>query len=298
MMLAKKASVKKSSLNVSYSSELLTKLMAIFVGNLICAIGFNAFLIPNKLLSGGTTGLGIMVHYLTGLPTGLVIFIINIPIFIIGSKIIDKKFAIYSFISMMTLSVLFELTKGAYQYVQINDILIESMVGGIFIGIGMGTLFRNKVSQGGMDIIAAIFNKKYNMPVGRVLMSVNISIIAASSILFDIRSAMYTIIALYICYQIVDKFQQGLDTKKTVIIVSNKPEELADAIFKKIQRGATFLNGEGAYNKDNKKIIYCTVTSTQVGKIKELVDKIDDKAFITINDVKEVKGKGFKTVGF
>ncbi len=298
MLLAKRARMNKMNLGFKELSEPIGKLVAILIGNFICAFAFNGLLIPNQLLSGGVTGIAIMLHYIANLPVGLIIFLLNLPIFIVGAKIIDKKFAFYSFISMLTLSTLMELTKGVNQFIEINDILIETIIGGVMLGIGMGMLFRNRVSQGGMDIIAAILKKKLNIELGTVLMGTNLVVIGFSSILFGIRPAAYTLIASFISYQIVNKVQQGLDTKKTVIIVSSQPHELAEAIYIKLRRGATFLNGEGAFNKDNKKIIYCTVTSTQVGKLKELIDEMDPEAFITINDVKEVKGRGFKTIGF
>ncbi|WP_202709982.1 YitT family protein [Sporosalibacterium faouarense] len=297
MLLAKKARARQVRVGVKDFAEPLSKLGIIFIANFICAIGFNAFFIPNQLLSGGVVGLAIMTHYLTDLPTGLITLFINVPIFIIGSKLVDKKFAFYSFLSMLTLSFLLEATRGIHQYIQTGDMLIETIFGGVLIGLGMGLLFRNRVSQGGTDIIAAIMKKKYNIGIGTVLLTVNVLILGISSLLFGLRPAMYTLIALYISYQIVDKVQQGFDTKKTVIIVSSRPQELADAIIQKLHRGATFLNGEGAYNKDNKKIIYCTIMSTQVSKLKSIVDEIDIDAFITINDVNEVKGRGFKSIG-
>lgn len=297
MLLAKRARMNKMNLGFKDLSEPIGKLVAILAGNFICAFAFNGLLIPNQLLSGGVTGIAIMLHYMANLPVGLIIFLLNLPIFLIGAKIIDKKFVFYSFISMIALSTFMEITKGANQIIAINDILIETIIGGVLLGIGMGLMFRNRVSQGGMDIIAAIMKKKLNIELGTVLMGTNLVIIGFSSVLFGIRPAVYTLIALFISYQIVDKVQQGLDTKKTVFIVTSRPEELAVAIHAKLHRGATFLNGEGAFNKDNKKIIYCTVTSTQVGKLKELIDEMDPKAFITINDVKEVKGRGFKTMG-
>lgn len=297
MLLAKKAGAKNVNVKLNNLVEPLSKIGIIFIGNLLCSIGFNAFFIPNQLLSGGVVGLSIMTHYVTGLPTGLVILLINIPVFIIGSKLIDRKFTIYSFLSMLTLSFLMEATKGIDQYIQTGDILIEAIIGGAFIGIGMGIMFRNRVTQGGTDIIAAILKKKYNIGIGTLLLGINVLVLGVSSLLFGLRPAMYTLIALYISYQIVDKIQQGIDTKKTVMIISDKPQELADSIMEKLKRGATFLNGEGAYKKDNKKVIYCTVTSTQVGKLKSIVDEIDSDAFITINDAQEVKGRGFKSIG-
>ncbi|MTI68509.1 MAG: YitT family protein [Firmicutes bacterium] len=277
--------------------KVITKLATIVLSVFLCSVAFNGFFIPNNLLSGGAGGLAIMIHYLTDLPTGLLVFLINIPIFIVGLRVIDKKFVIYSFVAMVSMSFLLSATEDVYKYIQINDLLLESMLGGVLNGVGMGLLFRNKSSQGGFDIIAAVVKKKFNINVGTALLGVNIVIIGFSSILFGVRLALYTMLGLYISYQLVDKVQTGLDTKKTVIIISEKPQELANVIINKLKRGATFLNGEGAYSNNNKKIIYCTIMSTQVGKLKDIVEEVDSNAFITINDTEEVKGRGFKNIG-
>lgn len=297
-MLAKGASLKSEDLPHSKEViKVLTKLATIVLSVFLCSVAFNGFFIPNNLLSGGAGGLAIMIHYLTDLPTGLLVFLLNIPIFIVGLRVIDKKFVIYSFVAMVSMSFLLSATEDVYKYIQINDLLLESMLGGVLNGVGMGLLFRNKSSQGGFDIIAAVVKKKFNINIGTALLGVNIVIIGFSSILFGVRLALYTMLGLYISYQLVDKVQTGLDTKKTVIIISEKPQEMANVIINKLKRGATFLNGEGAYSNDNKKIIYCTVMSTQVGKLKDIVEEVDSNAFITINDTEEVKGRGFKNIG-
>ena len=277
--------------------DVLTKLIAIIIGNSLSAIAINGFFVPNNLLSGGVGGIAIIGHYLFNLPVGLIVFIINIPIFIIGSKIIDKQFTIYSFISMLILSFLLSVTEGISEYIQMNDILLAAIFGGVLSGIGMGIMFRNRTSQGGLDIIAAIIKKKMNMNIGTVLLGVNLVIISSSSILFGASSAMYTLIGLYIAYQVLEKVQIGFDTKNTVMIISDESQQLANEIISKLGRGVTFLKGEGAYSKDDKNIIYCTIMSRQVGQLKEIVETIDADAFITINEAQEVRGKGFKTIG-
>ena len=298
MELAKRASRKIKASTDSNDLPHSMRLLAVVIGGFLCAVAYNGFFIPNQLLSGGTGGIAIMLHYLTDLPTGLLVFLFNLPIFALGFKVVDRDFLLYSFISMFAMSLLLNFTEGIDKYIQINDILLESIFGGVLNGIGMGIMFRNKSSQGGMDIIAAILKKKYNMNIGSALMGVNLFIIGVSSLLFGVRLAMYTLIGLYIAYQVLDKIQLGIDTKKTVVIISSKPEKLAKEIFDKLERGATFLNGEGAYSKNDKKVIYCTVTSTQVGKLKELVGEIDKKAFINISDSQEVKGRGFRNIDF
>lgn len=277
--------------------EFLIKLLFIIIGNLFCSIAFNVFFIPNKLLSGGIGGLGIIIQYLTGIPTGISVFFLNIPIFLIGSRLIDREFAFYAFISMLIYSSILTITKELGSYFIVDDIILAAVFGGVFNGIGMGLMFRNRTSQGGFDILAAILKRKYNINIGTGLMMANTVIITLSSFLFGYRSAMYTLIAMYIGYAVLDKVQLGFNVKKNVIIVSEKADLVAEAILTKLNRGVTFLEGMGGYTHEDKKVIYCIVTSRETVKLKEIVDEIDPMAFLTINDIVEVKGKGFKNVG-
>lgn len=277
--------------------EIITKLVMIVLGNLLCSIAFNVFFIPNKLLSGGVGGIGIIIHYLTGIPTGVSVFLLNIPIFIIGSKLVDREFAIFGFISMLAYSSLLTITTGLSKYFVVDDILLVSIFGGVINGMGMGLMFRNRLNQGGFDIIAAILKKKLNINIGSGLMMANTIIVSLSGFLFGYRSAMYTLIAMYVGYTVLDKVQTGFNIKKNVVIVSHKPDEVADVILKEIHRGVTFLHGTGGFTKENKKVIYCIVTSRETARLKEVVEKIDPNAFFVVNDVVEVRGKGFKNVG-
>lgn len=277
--------------------DIAKKLFFIVIGNLLCAFAFNAFFKPNTLLSGGVGGIALMTQYLTGISSGIIIFVINIPVFIIGAKMVDRDFAIFSFISMFILSTLLTLTNGIDKYIVIDDILIGAVIGGVLNGTGMGLMFRNRTSQGGLDIVAAVLKRKYNINIGTGLMTLNSVIILTSSLLFGIRPALYTLISLYIAYQVLDKVQTGFGVKKNVLIVSNKPDEIAKEIFDKLKRGVTFLEGMGGYRKENKQIIYCIVVSNEVVKLKDMVDRIDPEAFLIINDVVEVKGSTFKEVG-
>lgn len=275
--------------------EIIRKLFIIFLGNLFCSMAINLFFVPNGLLSGGVGGLGIIVQYLTGIPTGITVFVLNLPIFLIGYKILNKKFLVYAFISMFVFSSILTATKDIGAFLVIDDILLASIFGGIFNGIGMGLMFRNGVCQGGFDVIAAVLKRKQNINVGTGLMIVNTVIISLSSLLFGYKPAMYTLMAMYTGYQVLDKVQIGLNVQKNVIIVSDKSRELATAIMERINRGVTLLNGEGAYTHEQKNVVYCTLTSREIARLKELVNEVDPMAFLTIYDVVEVKGKGFKS---
>lgn len=273
------------------------KLLFMFLGNLLCAIAFNAFFIPSNLLSGGVGGIAILAQYLTNIPAGIAVFVMNIPLFILGFKKIDREFLFYAFISMFILSSLLTITINIDTYFSVDDVLLSAVFGGVLNGVGMGLMFRNRTCQGGFDIIAIILKKKYNINIGTGLMAVNTVVISLSSILLGYKSAMYTLIALYIGYQVLDKVQIGFSEKKNVIIISNKEEELAHAIIKELHRGVTFLEGMGAFTHKKKRVLYCIMTSIEIAKLKVIIDEIDPSAFFTINDVVEVKGRGFKDLG-
>lgn len=290
-------SIKGASLSSKRISVNISKLGGIVLGTLLCAIAMNAFFIPNKLLSGGVGGVAITIHYLTQIPTGLLIFLLNIPIFFVGVKIIDKQFTLYSFIAMFSLSLFTELTTGISEYIVLDDMVLTAIFGAVFNGVGMGILFRSRASQGGLDIIAAIVKKKYNINIGTGLMAFNTLIVLVASTVFGLIPAMYTLIAMYISYQIVDKVQEGLDQKKNVMIVSDNAEKIAEVIMDKLSRGVTFLQAEGGYSKCDKKVIYCILTTTQIAKLKDIIDEYDPNAFMSIQSTQEVKGSDFKKVG-
>ena len=281
---------------VDEPSVIATKFFFILFGNLLCSLALNLFYIPNGLLSGGVSGIGIMIQYMTKLPVGVSVLLLNLPIFLIGYKMLDKRFIFYAFVSMLVFSSSLTFTSPIAKHFVVDDIFLASIFGALFNGLGMGLMFRNGVCQGGFDVIAAILKRKYNLNIGTGLMMVNTLIISTSSILFGYKSAMYTLIAMYIGYQILDKVQTGFNIKKNIIIVSDKSEELADAIMAKLNRGVTYLKGEGGYTNNQKKIIYCILTSREIARLKEIVEEVDPNAFFTINDVVEVQGSGFKTM--
>lgn len=276
--------------------EISTKIFFIVVGNLLCSLAFNLFFVPNGLLSGGVGGLAIMIQYLTGIPSGISVFLINLPIFAVGVKMIDKKFITYAFISMVIFSSWLTITKDLSQYFIVEDILLGSVFGAILNGLGMGLMFKNGTCQGGLDVVAAILKRKLNVNIGTGLMMVNTVIITLSSLLFGSKPAMYTLISMYIGYQILDKVQTGLNVQKNVVIVSDKSKELSTAIIEELHRGVTFLKGQGGYTHEDKNIIYCILTSREIAKLKAIVNEVDPKAFFTITDVVEVKGRGFKSM--
>lgn len=273
--------------------ENLKKLAAVFIGELFCAMAITFFFIPHRLLSGGVGGIAIMIQYLTNYSSGIFILLMNIPLFVLGFRKLSKPFMIFTFVSTNFLSFFLMILKYLNFGFKVEDILLSAVFGGVLNGVGMGILFRHATSQGGLDILAMIARKEWNMNIGSALMAMNCVIVAVASVLFGVERGMYTLIAMYIAYQCVDKVISGFDVKKQIIIISNKSKKIADIIMVDPHRGVTLLQGKGAYTQEAKEVIYCVANNHQVVRIKQIVDEVDPKAFMSISDMVEVSGKGF-----
>lgn len=270
------------------------RFLFMMLGMVVSAIGINGFLRPAHLLSGGATGISTSLNYLTNINVGLLTFLINIPIFILGFIYLEKEFCIISMINMIIFSVLLGLTQDISQYIPINDILLQSVYGGILSGLGVGMVLRTKSSQGGTDIIAAILKIKKNIEMKDTGFAINAVIVLVGSFLFGLDLALYTLIGLFLNAYTMSYIKDALNYQKSVMVISKENDQIAEEIMKTLVRGVTFLKAEGAYTHENKKIIYTVVSSCEIPKIKRIALKYDKKAFISVNDVNEVKGRGFK----
>lgn len=272
----------------------MKKILAVIIGELLCAFAISYFFVPHKLLSGGFGGIGIMIQYLTGYSSGIFIFLLNIPVFIIGFHKLSKDFMFFTFISANLLSLYLLLFNHLDLSFQVDDILLSAVFGGLINGVGMGILFRYATSQGGLDILAIIAKKEWNLNVSSGLMAMNGVVITIASILFGLEKGLYTLIAMYIAYHFMDKVLNGFDNKKQLIIVSEKSHEIGQRIMVDPHRGVTYFHASGAYTGKEKDVIYVVAGNRQVVRIKQVVSEIDPNAFISISNMVEVKGRGFK----
>ena len=269
----------------------------ILLGGVISGISFNIFIIPHKLLSGGVSGIALMANYILGINPGIMIFILNIPIFLVGYKYIDKEFILLSLVGMASLAFFIDVFSFLSNKMVIEDIMLSCIYGGILNGIGTGIIFKNRASQGGMDIIAVIVRKYRSINVGSTILIINIIIVAIASIFYGIKLAMYTLISMYIAAKVLDKVQEGFDIRKQVMIIAANEEEMGQEIVKRLHRGVTYLDGEGAFTGTKKRVIYCIVTLNQLARLKQIVKEVDPSAFMTVSDTAEVLGQGFSKRG-
>jgi uncharacterized membrane-anchored protein YitT (DUF2179 family) len=278
-----------------FNKQTVIDLLFIILGSFLGSIGVNMFLIHAKLLSGGVTGLALIIQYLFKIQAGYIILLLNIPLFILSVKKLDKKFTFYSLVGTLSFSLSLILTQPISNILNINDVLLYCLYGGVINGIGFGLVFVHRGSTGGFDIVSMLIRRKYsNLNIGKISFYINLVIVSVSAFIFGLPSALYTLIAMYITSFVLDNVVKGFNQTKSVFIITEKEEILSELIMVKLHRGVTYLYGEGAYNKVTRKILYCIIPLSQLPELKNIVTAVDEKAFISISDASEIQGKGFK----
>ncbi|MBU5293632.1 YitT family protein [Anaerosalibacter bizertensis] len=273
--------------------EFCIKVIKILLGSLIYSIAVNGFISPHHLLSGGVTGISLILQYISNIPSGYWVLIINIPIFIIGYKFVDRDFIILSFIGTISMSLLLILTKDIASYLKVDDIVISTIFGGVLTGIGAGIIFKAGASQGGTDIIAIIIRRKHGIKISTLYFILNGIIAGLGVLITSLKLTLYTLALMYIKSLAIDKAINAFNKKKILLIVTSKEQEVSEAIINRIGRGTTFLYGEGAYTGIKRKIIYCVVTENELHRVKKMIEEIDETALISISDAIDVQGRGF-----
>lgn len=278
----------------SVEDNKLLQYLVMISGIILCAIGINGFLTPVNMLSGGLAGICVVLNNLIGINQGVASLIMNVPIFVLSRKYFDKSFFVLSFINMFIFSIALGVTQNLYKYIVINDIMLQCIYGGILNGIGIGLVFKARASGGGLDIISAVLKRKFDFPMKNTFLIVNFFVVCIGGFLFGFKLAMYTLISMYLTSVSMDITKDCFNKQKSILLISEKNQQIADEIMIEMKSGVTFLEAEGAYTHSKKKLIYCIVSSSDVAKLKELTYRIDMNAFISINNVEEVRGAGFK----
>ena len=270
----------------------IKKYLVLIIGSLIYSAGLEIFLVPNNIIDGGIVGISIMASYLTGIPFGVYMLVLNLPFLYLGYKQIGKTFAISTIISIIALSIFSEFLEPVPQITQ--DYFLAAIFGGIIAGAGVGLVIRQGGYLDGTEITAIILDRKTSFSVGEVVMFFNLFILGAAGFVFGWDKAMYSLVAYFIISKMIDVVLKGLDESYAVMIVSDEYEEIADALMHRLGRGVTYLHGQGAYTGDDKQVLYCVVTRLEVVKLKEIALEKDETAFVTINPVHDIVGGRFK----
>lgn len=266
----------------------------ITIGCLLYAMSLNYFFITNHLAEGGVAGICLILYYLFKFPVSITYFIINIPLLLIGWRLVGKHFLFKTLYGTICMSAFIALThnlKGPT-----DDIMLGTIYGGLLVGIGLGLIFMVNGSTGGTDIVAIILNKYFDIPIGRTMLAMDIIILTLAAAIFGKVIVMYTLIAMMIVSKAIDYFQDGYKKSKGVTIISSKFDELRKKIMEETERGTTIIMAEGGYSRRSLPIVYCVVSKFELSKIKNIVRHIDPEAFVTISDVSEVLGEGFTSL--
>ena len=268
----------------------------ITLGCFIASASINLFLVPSHLLTGGATGIAIIVYYLTGLPIGLQTFLYNIPILIASWKTMGREYTIDVVIGTVIFSVALDLLKFLNGYAPLSDSMLSAIFGGVFNGIGYGIVFRMNGSTGGFDVIGAIVKKYWSLSMGGAIFAFNCIIMCIAAFLFGIAPAMFTLICMFVNATVTDRVVAGFNHRKAVLIVSDQAQAIAKSIME-FGRGVTFLHGQGAFTGKERNVVFVVVKLTQLSKIKLITHTVDPHAFMIVMSANEVMGRGFSEPG-
>ena len=263
------------------------------IGSLISGVAINAFLVPHHLFSGGVSGVAMIFYFLFQWPIGIQVAVFNIPIFYAAYRFLDLDYVFCGLFGMLIFSSAIDLTRFFADMNVVDDTMLAAIYGGVISGIGSGMIFRASGSAGGTDTIATIIKKYYAFNVGFISFAINVVLMIVAAALFGVKPAMFTLLSFFVGSRVTDAVIEGFNRKKTVMIISEHNDEIAEAIMDEVGRGATFLQGVGAFTGQEKKVIFVVVTLTQIAKIKFIVEKTDPHAFMIVQEAAEVLGKGF-----
>lgn len=272
----------------------IRNVLFILIGAAIFGFGLVHFNMQNNLAEGGFTGITLLLYFLFSIDPSYSNLILNIPLFFIGWKLLGRTTFFYTIIGTVSLSVFLWI----FQRFQINmplreDLTLAALFAGVFIGIGLGIIFRYGGTTGGVDIIARLAHKYWGWGMGRTMFLFDFCVIAVSLIYLDYKEAMYTLVAVFVGAKVIDFMQDGAYSAKGATIISDKNDEIADKILKEMDRGVTILKGMGSFTKQDRNILYCVVGRNEIFRLKSVITSVDPHAFVAVSDVHDVLGEGF-----
>jgi uncharacterized membrane-anchored protein YitT (DUF2179 family) len=274
------------------TAKVLSRIVFLILGAGLVSVGLEIFLVPNHIIDGGIVGISIITSHLSGVPLGVFLFLFNLPFLFIGYKQIGKTFALSTLFGVMIMSI------GTYFLHPVDPITIDPLLaavfGGIILGIGVGMVIRSGGSLDGTEIVAILVTKRSPFSVGEIVMFFNIFILGSAGFVFGLDHAMYSLIAYFIAFKMIDVTIEGFNESKAVWVISEDYRTVGDAILSRLGRGVTYMHGEGAFTGDDKKVIFCVITRIEEAKLKTIVEEIDQNAFLAVGNIHDVKGGRFK----
>lgn len=284
---------------IPFSRKWFASYSLIVIGAAFLAASFVLFITPYKIVPGGVYGISIVLHWMLGTPVGLVALCFDIPLTIIGIKVLGPKFGIKTVVGFSLTAVFTDLLTWLWgsEPLVAGDALLSSIFGGVLAGIGLGLIFKSKATSGGSDIVAMIIAKYTKLPLGILMIYVDSAIVLVGLVVFrDWKIPLYSWIVIFITGKVIDIVLEGISRDKSLFIISDKHAEIRERILNDLDRGGTYIDGKGMYNMAEKRIIFTVVSRRELGMLEEYIHKIDPHAFLTVTDATEILGEGFRSL--
>ena len=273
-----------------YMREISSYAMLV-IGAMIAAFAIEEFLVPCTILDGGIVGISIMINNLSGISLGMLTLALNIPFLLLGMRKLGAKFIVKSAVAMVTFSSFLEVFGSIVDVTHEN--LLAVCFGGVFLGVGVGVVIRAGGCLDGTETVAIFLNKKFNLPVGRTVLFINVVIYTVAGFLFGFDRAMYSLLTYFITSKVIDFVEEGVEQAKAAMIITDEGQMIADEIYKRMGRTVTILEGEGLIS-GKKTVLYCVLNRFEIYELKRMIKEVDASAFITISDVAEIIGNHIK----
>jgi uncharacterized membrane-anchored protein YitT (DUF2179 family) len=265
----------------------------ILIGAFLFAVGVNYFTIPNTLSEGGILGITIITHYLFHWSPGVVNLVLNAALLVIGYKYFEKRTMVYTIISIAASSGFLFLTEDIGKQLT-EDTFLAAIFAGLLVGVGLGLIFRTGGTSGGSTILARLTNQWLGWSIGKGMLIFDIVVVVGSVFIIGVEKTLYTLLVVFIGAKAIDFIVEGLDEKVAVLIISHSPEMVLDNIMSKMSRGITVLEGRGGFSGQNKDVLYLVINKQEIVQLKSVINSIDKNAYVTLHNVHEMIGKGYK----
>lgn len=271
--------------------SVIKNLALVLIGTFIFSIAVNSIVIPNQLGEGGVTGITLLLFYIFDISPALSNFIINAVIMLIGWRFLEKETIFYTIVAIISMSLFLEFV-FLPSFIPTNS-LLGPLASGFLIGLGIGIVILGHGTTAGVDIIALIINKYMGLQVSIALLILDVMIVIPLTVVIGLEKGLLTLISLYITSKILNFVMEGYNPKKAIMVVSNKHDEIAEEIMKRVDRGITVLKGYGYYSKAEKEVLYVVINRIQLIKVQRIINEIDSNAFVTVTGIQQVLGEGF-----
>lgn len=278
------------------TKKVIKNYIVIAVGSIMTALSLVLFTVPNKIAAGGVSGVATILYHMFGFNVGIVILIINVPLFLVAVYVLGGSIGIKTLWGIIIMSVSVEVFTPLLDSLT-NEVILASIYGGVLGGVGMGLVFRGGGTTGGTDLIAALTSYFFpRFSIGQGLFLIDGIVITLAGIVFDVELALYAAITIFVSTKIIDIIQEGFNVSKSVFIISDKSQEIKDKILANMHRGVTALRGYGGYSGREKDVLLVTINRAEITKLKNFIRDIDEEAFVIMNEAHEVLGEGFKRI--